>query len=111
MKEVRAVKGMKVLYEISCSDIIASYKAYLEEWNAAHPETTASEGEGETPSEPVENPTSQNDFVKNAVAEQLGLFAKYGYDGINVSYTTKNPLSVPENGQEEFLAEQEAFLE
>ena len=27
MKEVRAVKGMKVLYEISCSDIIASYKA------------------------------------------------------------------------------------
>lgn len=112
MKEVRDVKGMKVLYEISYSDIIASYKAYAEEWKASHPETEPGEGEGEeeTPVDPTDTLIAQNTFVKDAVKAQLQLFAKYGYDGINASYTCVNPLSVAEDKKPELLASQEAFL-
>ncbi len=110
MNEVRDVKGMKILYEISYADIISAYKAYAEEWKAAHPETTPAEGEEETPTDPSDTLVAQDPFVKDAVKEQLAYFPKYGYDGINVSFTALNPLSVTDENKPALLASQEAFL-
>lgn len=108
MQEVRSEKGMKVLYEISYADIISAYKSYVEAWNASHP--TPAEGEEETPSDPSDTLVAQNPYVKAAVKDQLQLFGKYGYDGINVSFTSQNPLSVTEENKPALAESQEAFL-
>ncbi len=110
MDEVRSEKGMKVLYEISYDDIVASYKDYVVAWKDAHPETAPAEGEEETPSDPSDTLVAQNPYVKDAVASQLQLFGKYGYDGINVSFTSQNPLSVTDENKPALLESQEAFL-
>ena len=110
MEEVRQVKGMKVLYEISYSDIVSDYKAYAEEWNAAHPETETAEGEEPAVADPADTLVSLNNYVKPVVSEALELFSKHGYDGINVSYTSVNPLSVPEDDKPALLETQESFL-
>ena len=110
MEEVRSEKGMKVLYEISYDDIVAAYKSYSEQWKAEHPVTEPAEGEEEIPSEPEDTLVGKNVFLHEAVKAQLEYFGKYGYDGIVVSFTGVNPLSVTDAGKQELLLEQEAFL-
>lgn len=110
MTEVRSEKGMKVLYEISYSDIISDYKAYVEQWNAAHPETTPAEGEESAPSDPTDTLVAQNPFVKDAVAASLEYFTEYAYDGLSISFTSVNPLSVSDENKPALLESQEAFL-
>lgn len=110
MAEVRAEKGMKVLYEISYDDIISAYKSYSEQWKAEHPVAEPAEGEEETPSDPADTLVAQNTFVKDAVAEQLTFFTKYGYDGLVASFTGQNPLSVADADKPALFESQEAFL-
>lgn len=111
MAEVRAEKGMKVLYEISYDDIVSAYKSYSEQWKAEHPETEPAEGEEETPSDPADTLIAQNPYVQNAVTEQLTYFSKYGYDGLVASFTGQNPLSVTDDDKPALLESQEAFLD
>lgn len=108
MAEVRSEKGMKVLYEISYADIISDYKAYVERWNAEHPETTPAEGE--EPTDPTDTLVAQNPFVKDAVSAQLEYFTEYAYDGLNISFSGVNPLSVKDENKSALLESQEAFL-
>ncbi len=110
MTEVRSEKGMKVLYEINYSDIISDYKAYVEQWNAAHPETTPAEGEEPAPSDPTDTLVAQNPFVKDAVAARLEYFTEYAYDGLSISFTSVNPLSVSDENKPALQESQEAFL-
>lgn len=110
MDEVRAEKGMKVLYEINYADIVAAYKSYAEDWNASHPVTEPAEGEEETPSDPSDTLVEKKFFLREAVTAQLEYFGRYGYDGILVSFSSVNPLSVNDAGKQELLFEQEAFL-
>ncbi len=110
MAEVRSEKGMKVLYEISYADIVSDYKAYVEQWNAEHPETTPAEGEEPAPVDPADTLVAQNPYVKDAVAARLEYFTEYAYDGLNVSFTSINPLSVKDENKPALLESQEAFL-
>jgi len=110
MAEVRSEKGMKVMYEISYADIISDYKTYVERWNAEHPETTPAEGEEPAPTDPADTLVAQNPFVMDAVAAQLEYFSEYAYDGLNVSFTSINPLSVKDEDKPALLEDQEAFL-
>ena len=110
MAEVRSEKGMKVLYEISYADIVSDYKAYVEQWNAEHPETTPAEGEEPAPVDPADTLVAQNPYVKDAVAAHLEYFSEYAYDGLNVSFTGVNPLSVKDENKPALLESQEAFL-
>lgn len=108
MAEARSLKGQKILYEISYNDLAKEYKAeqeayaeYLAAWNAENPE----------PAEGVEPDTliSQVNFIGAKVKEQIALFDKYGYDGINVVYNGANPLSLRDKSGLYEL--QRAFLE
>ncbi len=114
MFEVRNVKGMKVMYEISYSDIVAAYKSHVEWWKSMHPDTPDSEDEAEeqemNPSVPVDTLISQDNFVRAAVESQLKFFDQYGYDGLSVSYTGVNPLSISSANMPAYLEAQEAFF-
>lgn len=108
--EMTEVREVKVLYEISYSDIISDYKAYVEQWNAAHPETTPAEGEEPASTDPADTLVAQNPFVKDAVSARLEYFTEYAYDGLSISFTSVNPLSVSDENKPALLESQEAFL-
>lgn len=120
MAEVRQNKGMKVLYEINYSDMVSAYKAYAEEWRSSHPDTddSGSEEEGETDgtetvgtvTDPADTLISQNSYVSNAVEARLRYFDEYGFDGVSVSYTGINPLSISEENYEAYVASYESFI-
>lgn len=116
MDEVRSLKGQKVLYEVSYSSFESAYKAYLEEWKNAHPadggEAEGGEGEegGEGTEEPAEQPMTLAEYISENIPARLSIFKEYGYDGLNIVYSPKNPASVPESEMEAYTALQEAFL-
>lgn len=108
MEEARSLKGQKILYEISYNAFAKEYKAeqetyaeYLAAWNAENPEPA----EGVEPEALI----SQVNFIASRVKDQLALYDKYSYDGINVVYNGVNPLSIKD--KEGLYDLQRAFLE
>lgn len=114
--EVRE-KGTRVIYSIDYDAIEKLWEKVLEE-EADKPEEpvvpATSEalqgvGEGEpTPEEELE--LRFLEFCKQQTIDQLNLCAKYGYDGIQVSYTGRAPQVMPDEEKAEYAARQEAFF-
>ena len=95
MREVRELKGQKVLYQIEYKAIENEYKAYAEAWNDAH---QPAEGEDEeVPSDPADTLISLNNYVSDAVKARTAYLAEYGYDGVNIVYSSRNPASCTED--------------
>ena len=91
MREVRELKGQKVLYQIEYKAIENEYKAYAEAWNDAHPPV---EGEEQAaPADPADTLISFNNYVGEAVKARTAYLSEYGYDGVNIVFSTKNPAS------------------
>lgn len=109
MRKVRELKGQKVLYQIEYKDIESKYKAYAEAWNDAH-EPVDGEGQEGTPVNPADTLLSLNSFVKETVKSQAAFLSDYGFDGVNIVYSSKNPASCTEEGLAELKAAQSAFL-
>ncbi|MDD6252438.1 MAG: glycoside hydrolase family 18 [Bacteroidales bacterium] len=109
MKEVRSLKGQKVLYQIEYKTIEAEYKAYAEAWNDAHQPVEGEAGE-ETPVDPADTLVSLNSFVKEAAKARTAYLAEYGYDGVNIVYSSRNPASCTEEALVDLKAAQSAFL-
>lgn len=108
MREVRELKGQKVLYQIEYKAIENEYKAYAEAWNDAH---QPAEGEDEeVPSDPADTLISLNNYVSDAVKARTAYLAEYGYDGVNIVYSSRNPASCTEDALDEIKAAQAAFL-
>ena len=108
MAEVRELKGQKVLYQIEYKAIENEYKAYAEAWNDAH---QPAEGEDEeVPSDPADTLISLNNYVSDAVKARTAYLAEYGYDGVNIVYSSRNPASCTEDALDELKAAQAAFL-
>ena len=108
MREVRELKGQKVLYQIEYKAIENEYKAYAEAWNDAH---QPAEGEDEeVPSDPADTLISLNNYVSDAVKARTAYLAEYGYDGVNIVYSSRNPASCTEDALDELKAAQAAFL-
>ena len=108
MREVRELKGQKVLYQIEYKAIENEYKAYVEAWNDAH---QPAEGEDEeVPSDPADTLISLNNYVSDAVKARTAYLAEYGYDGVNIVYSSRNPASCTEDALDELKAAQAAFL-
>lgn len=108
MREVRELKGQKVLYQIEYKAIENEYKAYAEAWNDAH---QPAEGEDEeVPSDPADTLISLNNYVSDAVKARTAYLAEYGYDGVNIVYSSRNPVSCTEDALDELKAAQAAFL-
>ncbi|MDD7455139.1 MAG: glycoside hydrolase family 18 [Bacteroidales bacterium] len=110
MKEVRSLKDQKILYQIEYKAIENDYKAYAEAWNDAHPTKEAEAGK-ETPSDPADTLVSLNTYVRTAVKAKIAYLSEYGYDGVNIVYSSKNPASFSEEGLAELKAAQAAFLD
>ena len=108
MREVRELKGQKVLYQIEYKTIENEYKSYAEAWNDAHPPV---EGEEEAaPADPADTLISLNNYVSEAVKARTAYLSEYGYDGVNIVFSTKNPASCTEEALAELKAAQAAFL-
>ena len=108
MREVRELKGQKVLYQIEYKAIENEYKAYAEAWNDVH---QPAEGEDEeVPSDPADTLISLNNYVSDAVKARTAYLAEYGYDGVNIVYSSRNPASCTEDALDELKAAQAAFL-
>lgn len=116
IEEVRSLKGMKILYEISYDAFAAEYKAtvkepyneYLAQWIAEHP--NPAEGEAPAPIQPL------SEFLTAKVNEALAIFDEKAYDGINVVYNGINPLSLKnvsyaDNDRQRLYEAQRAFFE
>lgn len=108
MAEVRELKGQKVLYQIEYMAIANEYKAYAEAWNDAH--QPAEGEEEEVPSDPADTLISLNNYVSDAVKARTAYLAEYGYDGVNIVYSSRNPASCTEDALAELKAAQAAFL-
>ena len=108
MAEVRELKGQKVLYQIEYKAIENEYKAYVEAWNDAH--QPAEGEEEEVPSDPADTLISLNNYVSDAVKARTAYLAEYGYDGVNIVYSSRNPASCTEDALDELKAAQAAFL-
>lgn len=108
MREVRELKGQKVLYQIEYKAIENEYKAYVEAWNDAH--QPAEGEEEEVPSDPADTLISLNNYVSDAVKARTAYLAEYGYDGVNIVYSSRNPASCTEDALDELKAAQAAFL-
>ncbi len=109
MKEVRSLKGQRVLCQIEYKAIENDYKAYAEAWNDAHAPIEEGVGE-ETPANPADTLVSLNNYVKEAVEGKIALLSEFGYDGVNIVYSSKNPASCTEEDLLELKAAQAAFL-
>ncbi|MGM9742383.1 MAG: glycoside hydrolase family 18 [Candidatus Cryptobacteroides sp.] len=109
MDEARSLKGQKILYQIEYKSIHAEYKAYAEAWNTSH-QPVEGEEVGETPVDPADTLVSLNSFVKEAVKTRTAYLAEYGYDGVNIVYSSRNPASCNEEALVELKAAQSAFL-
>lgn len=109
MDEARTLKGQKVLYQIEYKAIQTEYKAYAEAWNTAH-QPVEGEDQAETPADPADTLVSLNSFVKEAVKTRAAYLTEYGYDGVNIVFSTRNPVSCTEEGLVELKEAQSAFL-
>ena len=107
MREVRELKGQKVLYQIEYKTIENEYKDYAEAWNDAHPRV---EDEEAAPVDPADTLISLNNYVSEAVTARTAYLSEYGYDGVNIVFSTKNPASCTEEALAELKAAQAAFL-
>ena len=108
-------KGTRVIYDIDYAAIEARWTQILEEEEANRPEEpeTPAEGEGgdEGGEEPVETPESRFlTFCREYTAGMLALCDKYGYDGVQISYTGRAPQAMVGDELEQYTARQEAFL-
>lgn len=109
MEEVR-IKGTSILYNIDFSVIEAEWKAMLEAEEGQEPEDTTQENtEGE---EGNGEPSLEEHlaFIGERTDYYISLYAKYGYDGLNVGYKGVSPLSLNQEEKEETTALQEAFF-
>ena len=107
MDEARTLKGQKVLYQIEYKAIENEYKSYAEAWNDAHPPV---EGEEAAPVDPADTLISLNNYVSEAVKARTAYLSEYGYDGVNIVFSTKNPASCTEEALAELKTAQAAFL-
>lgn len=111
MATARSLKGQKILYEVSYSAFETAYKAYLEEWQSSHTqEEVPSEDEEQDPALPEEEPMTLSEYITENIPARLSIFKTYGYDGLNIVYSPKNPAAVPEEDMEAYNTLQEAFL-
>lgn len=123
MQEVRELKGQKILYQINYKSIEDAWKAYREQWIAEHPEVpeeTATDDNTEENTDESENPDGPetpgetmltlNEYVANEMKVQTAYLKEYGYDGLNLVYSVRNPASFTEEQLAEAIVAQEAVL-
>ena len=110
MQEVRELKGQKILYQICYQSIENAWKAYREQWIAEHPEPETPEETPDEPENPVETMLPLNEYVANEMKVQVAYFKEYGYDGLNLIYSVRNPASYTEEQLAEAITAQEAVL-
>lgn len=110
MQDIRQ-KGTQILYTIDYAMIEKEYEEMLEEEEANKPEPPAEnlqDGNGE-PEEPEIDRFL--DFCVQRMDYYFSLFAKYGYDGINVAYSGKFAAGLPEDEKLVVEARQQVFFD
>lgn len=103
MQTARGQKGQRILYEMDYAAMVAAHKEYKAAWDDAH-----QPAEGGEPSEEVA--LEMDEFVSLAVEEEVKYLDTYGYDGVNIKATFRNPSSCTADQLEALKASQEAFL-
>lgn len=109
MQDIRK-KGTRTLFSIDYSVIEKDYKAFIE-----------NEGAGETPDNGADTTEGNEgevepevdgflEFCGQRMDYYLGLYQKYGYDGINVIYSGIDPLALPEADKLQLEARQQLFF-
>lgn len=106
-------KGTRVIYDIDYAAVEARWAELLEEEEAnasqeSEQETTPDEGGDEEPVETLENRFLA--FCRDYTAQQLAVCDKYGYDGVEVSYTGRAPQAMLEEELAQYTARQDAFF-
>lgn len=122
MREVREKKATRFVYQIDYNAIETQWKKMLEEEEAAKPEEPVDPDqpdqavvvEEEGDSEP-EDPAAALEarfqtFCREQVELQLAYCDTYGYDGIEVNYTGRSPISMGPEEKALYAARQEAFF-
>lgn len=128
MKTIREEKGTRTLFTISYENTVAAYEIYKSEWEASHQPSEPEDGDvvsdgvdasadgagasdnsiGSTSDE--EQMLSRGDFMKASLSDTLGLYEKYGYDGIVVSFTGSSTLKMTEDEKIAERALQDEFF-
>lgn len=67
-------------------------------------------GDGEGEPEEIDPLVRKSEWIAEKVAEQLSLVEAKGFDGVNIIYRGKNPLSMNDDVKAEVLQVQEAFF-
>ncbi len=106
MVQVREQKGTRFVYKISYDAIAAEWKAMIDAEIEALPEPAEGE-EPQTVDESIERFTA---FFQDHTQEQLSYCSKYGFDGIEFSYSGRSLLSLTEEALAEVTAQQQAFI-
>lgn len=103
MAENRQLKAIPTLMQISYNAFESEYKAMVaaEEEKAALDPTYTAPGDSLGRFVP---------WMEEKVSQALKVADKYGYDGVNIIYSGKNPLSLREEGKADLSARQEAFF-
>lgn len=102
-------KGTRVIYDIDYSAVEARWAEILEEEANASQESKTTPDEGGE--EPVETPESRFlAFCRDYTAQQLAVCDKYGYDGVEISYTGRAPQAMLEEELAQYTARQDAFF-
>ena len=111
-------KGTRVVYDIDYEAIESLWEKELEEEQAAKPEQPGTPGEPAVVQESGDDePTSGQElerrfleFCREQAELQLSYCARYGFDGVTVSYEGRAPLSMTEAERAAYAARQDAFF-
>ena len=114
MQDIRSQKGTRMLYAVSYADVTARLQAILdqEEAETPSPEEGADTPEEENPEQP-ETPAADRftEVCAQYLDSLLGVYDKYGYDGIVAVYTDPAyPVSLTGEEYAQLQARQEAFF-
>lgn len=105
MKEIRQVKGIRILYQIDFAKFNDAYEAYLKDWRTSSINRT-----DDTDESGEDVPETFEAFAGEMIDNQIALYGKYSYDGINFIYNGLAPASMTEDVKEEALERQNVWF-
>lgn len=118
MTQVRE-KGTRTVYPVDYDRIESDWERLLEEEEANRPETPAGTaedaGSGDEGGEPDPDPAEVQeqrflDYCREQAAQQLAYCDRYGFDGVVLCMTGRNPDGMAAEERSKYTARQEAFL-
>jgi len=101
--EIREKKGVKTLIEADYAVFESAYKEMI----AAEEELAATDSTYTAPGDSLGRFTA---WLEEQMGSVLNILSSGTYDGINLIYNGKNPLSMQEDAQADLKARQEAFF-